>query len=149
MTTQETEREDGLRELNVWIAERLFGFKWVQIYGDPRTPHIIFMPPEQAAKYLPESILDRPANYLECYARDLPNFAEDMNAAMLVVEAIVSRNDDTIVSWTRNSKDSQQMGGEARYFCTVEDVSDGIQEWEASAEGPAEAICLAALEVLK
>lgn len=76
----------------------------------------------------------------------VPHYSTDLAAAWLVVEKVAARNADTIVSVTRNSRDGERMGGEDKYFCTIEDVSDGIEEWEASADTAPLAICLAALK---
>jgi hypothetical protein len=76
----------------------------------------------------------------------VPEYSTDISAAWEVVEKVSSRNQDTIVVITRNSLDGKRMGGEDAYFCTIEDVSDGIEEWETSADSAPLAICRAALK---
>jgi hypothetical protein len=71
-------------------------------------------------------------------------YSEDSVAAWSVAEHIANSNAHTIVSVTVQSKTANGP----RYFCTIEDVSDGIEEWEASADSMPLAISKAALLVL-
>lgn len=130
MTTELAQAVAG-RELDALIHECIFGHE-VKRHGDPDQWVTLAEPDNPAAGWW----------FVPCYSTDLL-------AAWDAAEKVAARNGDTIFSVTRNSLDGERMGGEAKYFCTIEDVSDGIEEWEASADTAPLAICRAALKAVE
>lgn len=133
------------RELDALVAEKIFGWRREPYEEDGGRGFALWPPNEKRPMTFVafESGSSRESIPSE-HGERLKMFSGDISAAWEVVEKIAGRNGDTIVSVTRNSLDGERVGGEAKYFVTIEDVSDGIEEWEASADTAPLAICLAA-----
>jgi hypothetical protein len=113
-------------KLDAWVARKVFGHSVYRAQG-----RYCFSPHDAATGITQDVCLPVAA------------YSTDIKAAWEVVEVLRARNRDTAVSITAQDGDA----GSAGYYCNVEDVSDGIDEWEAHALTAPLAICRAALKV--
>jgi hypothetical protein len=143
--TETTSLDEG-RELDALIAERVMGYRWC-VWPNVESRFLdLHWDKERAGSTPLPATGDEPTSH---YALStVPCYSTDIAAAWQVVEKIAARNGDTVVSVTHNSRDGERIGGEEKYFCTIEDISDGIEEWEAEGVTAPLAICRAALKAV-